>query len=142
MKRLSYKMITCKEGREHYGVPISSPAEVQKAFLRIAGEALQEHMMVFLVNAKNRITHYETISIGTLNQTIVHPRDVFRSAITHNAASIILAHNHPSGDNAPSDEDVEVTKRMAEAGKIIGIPLLDHVIVGCGYYSFKEERRI
>lgn len=142
MKRLSYKMITCKEGKEHYGTPLSSPEEVCKAFFRIAGDALQEHMMVFLVDTKNRITHYEIISIGTLNQAVVHPRDAFRSAISHNAASVILAHNHPSGDSTPSAEDVEVTKRMADAGRVIGIPLLDHVIVCREYYSFKENGRI
>lgn len=100
----------------------------------------KEHFMVLLLNTKNRVISVETISIGSLNSSIVHPREIFNPAIRKSAAAIILAHNHPSGDPTPSREDVEVTKRIVEAGDIIGIKVLDHIIVGDGsYLSFKEQ---
>lgn len=91
---------------------------------------LQEHFVVLFLNVKNEIINKQTIFIGSLNASIVHPREIFREAVKKSAASIICAHNHPSGNPTPSPEDIEVTKRIAEAGLIIGIDLLDHIIIG------------
>lgn len=95
----------------------------------------REAFVVFLLDTKNRVISREIVGIGTLNQTLIHPREVFRSAICKNANSIILAHNHPSGDPVPSDEDRRVTDQLVRAGKIIGIKVLDHVVVTRGTYS-------
>jgi len=97
---------------------------------------------VVYLSTKNRAIHSEIVSIGTLSASIVHPREVFRPAIFHASASIIVVHNHPSGDPTPSSDDIELTKRLAEAGKILGIKLLDHVIVGNGSYVSMKERGV
>lgn len=100
----------------------------------------QEEFLVILLNAKNRVIHVETVSRGTLTASLVHPREIFKSAIRRSAHAIILAHNHPSGDPAPSREDREVTQRLIHAGKLLGIEVLDHVVVGRGrYVSFRER---
>ena len=100
----------------------------------------QEHFVALFLNTKNQIIHRETIFIGSLNASIVHPREVFREAIKRTAASIIVAHNHPSGDPTPSQEDIHVTRRLVEAGKMIGIELLDHLIIGDRkFVSLKEK---
>lgn len=92
------------------------------------------------MNVKNQVLHRQTIFIGSLNASIVHPREIFREAVKRSAASIICAHNHPSGNPSPSPEDIEVTKRLQEAGKIMGIELLDHVIIGDHQFiSLKEK---
>lgn len=99
----------------------------------------RETFKALYLDAKNQLIWEETISIGTLDASIVHPREVFKTAIQESTASIILAHNHPSGDPGPSREDVELTRRLTEAGKLIGIEILDHIIVGeGGYVSMKE----
>lgn len=89
----------------------------------------REMFLVASLNTKNEPTQIEVISVGSLNASIVHPREVFKSAIVSNAASIICAHNHPSGDLTPSKEDIDVTKRLVEAGKLLGINVLDHIIM-------------
>ncbi|MNM59149.1 hypothetical protein D3C81_703940 [compost metagenome] len=95
------------------------------------------------MNTKNRVIFKEVISIGSLNAAIVHPREVFRAAIKRCSASLICAHNHPSGDSTPSPEDVNLTKRLVAAGEIIGIEVLDHVIIGGNqFYSLKEHGHI
>lgn len=100
----------------------------------------QEHFVALFLNTKNQIIHRQTIFIGSLNSSIVHPREVFREAVKRSAASIIVAHNHPSGDPAPSQEDIHVTRRLAESGKMIGIELLDHLIIGNRkFISLKEK---
>nr|WP_026906335.1 DNA repair protein RadC [Paucisalibacillus globulus] len=100
----------------------------------------QEHFVVLFLNTKNQIIHRQTIFIGSLNASIVHPREVYREAVKRSAASIIVAHNHPSGDPTPSQEDIHVTKRLAESGKMIGIELLDHLIIGDRkFVSLKEK---
>ncbi len=101
----------------------------------------KEHFLVLYLNARNQLIHKETVSIGSLNANIVHPREVFQPAIGNCAASIILVHNHPSGDTTPSSDDIQVTERMVTAGEIMGIEVLDHVIVSeRGFCSLKEER--
>lgn len=100
----------------------------------------QENFMILLLDSKNRIVKDEVISIGTLNASIIHPREVFKSAIRESANSIILVHNHPSGDPNPSLEDEQITEKLFEAGELLNIKVLDHVIVGKDkFYSFKER---
>ncbi|MFC3040020.1 DNA repair protein RadC [Virgibacillus xinjiangensis] len=100
----------------------------------------QEHFVVLFLNTKNQIIHRQTIFIGSLNASIVHPREVFREAVKRSAASLIVAHNHPSGDPSPSQEDIHVTRRLAESGKMIGIELLDHLVIGDRkFVSLKEK---
>ena len=96
--------------------------------------------MVLLLDGKNRIILEEQISEGSLNQSIVHPREVYSRAVKESAAAVILVHNHPSGDPAPSREDREITRRLKEAGDVLGIRVLDHIIIGDGsYFSFVEQ---
>jgi DNA repair protein RadC len=103
----------------------------------------KEHFIILMLNTKNFLLGVETISIGSLNSSIVHPRELFKSAINKSAAAIILAHNHPSGDATPSREDIEVTKRIKSGGQLLGIDVIDHIIIGDNsYYSFKEEKMI
>ena len=103
----------------------------------------REHFQVLLLNGANAIISIETVSIGTLDQSLVHPREVFKQAIRHSASTIILAHNHPSGSCVPSELDFEVTERLVEVGKMIGIPVIDHIVIGeDSYYSFFENERI
>ncbi|MBY0146698.1 DNA repair protein RadC [Neobacillus niacini] len=100
----------------------------------------QEHFVCLYLNTKNQVLHKQTIFIGSLNASIVHPREVFREALKRSAASIICLHNHPSGDPAPSREDIDVTKRLVECGKMIGIDVLDHLIIGENkFVSLKEK---
>lgn len=119
---------------------ITSPGDVVvigKEFMRIHEEP-EEYMYMICMNTKNKVIGVFEISHGTVNTSLVSPREVFQKALLANAVSIILMHNHPSGDSKASREDVEVTKRVAEAGKIIGIELLDHIIIGDQYSSLKE----
>ena len=94
------------------------------------------------LDGKNRIIAMDLVSIGSLNQSIVHPREVFKTACLSNAAALILVHQHPSGDSSPSTEDIAITKRLKEAGEIMGIKVLDHVIVGDGEFISFVERGI
>lgn len=100
----------------------------------------KEHFCVFFLDTRQRIIGRETISIGTLNTSLVHPRECFRTAIVKNCCSIIIAHNHPSGSLEPSAEDLSLTKRLVEGGKLIGIEVLDHVIVTAEAYVSLRER--
>jgi len=99
----------------------------------------REHFRVLLLNTKNQVIRIELVSIGTLNSSAVHPREVFKAAIRHSAAGVILVHNHPSGDPKPSSQDIDVTKRLLDVGQLIGISVLDHIIIGERYMSFKEK---
>ena len=99
----------------------------------------REKFIVLHLNTKNEVISYEVVSVGTLNSSLVHPREVFKAAILNNAASIILCHNHPSGDPDPSKDDIALTKRFVDSGKLLGIEVLDHVIIGANNdYSLKE----
>ncbi len=91
--------------------------------------ARKEHFVVLLLNARHEVQARETVSVGSLNASIVHPREVFQPAIVHSAASVVLVHNHPSGDPEPSEEDLEITRRLMQVGELVGIAVLDHVIV-------------
>ena len=123
---------------------IKSPddaATIGKEFMRIHEEP-EEYMYMICMNAKNRVVGVFEISHGTVNVSLVSPREVFQKALLANAVSIILMHNHPSGDSMPSREDIEVTKRLVEAGKIIGVEVLDHIIIGDRYTSLKEKGHV
>lgn len=124
-------------------VKLTSPHEVVAFFTtELKGAQVEKFICVFL-NTKNEIITWEVISVGSLNASIVHPREVFNRAIKRSAASILVLHNHPSGHVTPSQEDLLITERLAEVGKITGIPLLDHLIIGHeDYYSFKEENKL
>ena len=99
----------------------------------------QEHFFVLLLDTRSRLMGYKLISTGSLNASTIHPRDVFKAAILGGAAAVILAHNHPSGDPRPSQEDRNITRILSEAGKLLEMPVYDHVVVGSeGYFSFRE----
>jgi len=120
---------------------ISSPREIAEVFIPLLRDELKEKFLVVCLNSANRIIKQETISIGNLNSSVVHPREIFKVAIDCSAANIILIHNHPSGNPEPSNEDISITKKIAESGKIMDIPVFDHIIVaGSTYTSFVEKR--
>jgi DNA repair protein RadC len=109
---------------------ISSPEDVADLLMpELAGEK-KEHFKTLVLDTKNRVLKNVTISVGTLDASLVHPREVFREAVQASASSIVVAHNHPSGDPTPSAEDRQVTTRLVEAGKVLGIDVLDHIIIG------------
>ncbi len=112
----------------------SCPIESAEAAMEVARRCLsgkrREHFMALLLDARHRLLRTAEISIGTLDMSLVHPRETFREAIVSGAKAVILAHNHPSGDPAPSVEDLTLTRRLVEGGRLLGIPVLDHIIVG------------
>ncbi|GKU81437.1 DNA repair protein RadC [Niallia sp. NCCP-28] len=119
---------------------IRSPEDAAKYMMNDMRFLTQEHFVCLYLNTKNQVMHKQTVFIGSLNASIVHPREVYKEAFRRSAASIICLHNHPSGDPSPSREDIEVTKRLVESGKIIGIDLLDHIIIGENkFVSLKEK---
>jgi DNA repair protein RadC len=123
-----------------YHPRVGSPIDVYMLVCPEYQGQKQEILKALLLNTQNRVLNIETIFIGTLNFSVMHPRDIYRVALRHNAASIILTHNHPGGSPEPSFEDIQATEQIAEAGKIMGLPLLDHVIIGNGdYVSLKEK---
>jgi DNA repair protein RadC len=118
---------------------ISSPADVDRLLRGRIGNLDRENFVVVLLNTNNEVIGTHLVSVGTLSTSLVHPREVFKPAIRASAASVVLAHNHPSGKVEPSPEDREVTRRLGESAEILGIEVLDHVIVGDSYYSMKEH---
>ena len=121
------------------GKPYTSSLEIFRAFCAM-NERDVEQFIVLHLDTKNAIRTLQVVSTGTMNASLVHPREVFRTAILNGAARVIVLHNHPSGDPQPSEEDTAMTERLKEAGKIIGIALLDHIVVCQNrYYSFKDE---
>lgn len=119
---------------------IQSPADAFRFLARDARNLDREHFWRLDLDARNQVIGYEVISVGTLTASLVHPREVFKGAILANAAGIILAHNHPSGEARPSPEDREVTRRLTKGGALLGIPVLDHIILaGLKFYSFREQ---
>ena len=121
---------------------ITKPSDVLSVLQDIANRK-KEVFVVLYLNGRNKIVHKEEISVGTLNASLVHPREVFEPALRHSVASIILAHNHPSGETEPSPEDFVITKQLCDAGKLMGIEVLDHIIIASNrYYSFKENNKL
>lgn len=123
---------------------IMSPGDaavIGREFMRIHEEP-EEYMYMICMNTKNKVIGVFEISHGTVNASLVTPREVFQKALLANATSIIVMHNHPSGDSKASREDIEVTKRLVEAGKIVGVEVLDHIIIGDQYSSLKEQGHV
>lgn len=131
------KRVSISEKSKH---KISSPTDVSNYLMREMGDLKKEYFNIIMLDNKNHIIELHNVSIGSLNSAIVHPREVFKNAVRRSSASIILAHNHPSGNTSPSKEDISITKRLVECGDIMGIKVLDHIIVGKNeYFSFKEQ---
>ncbi len=119
---------------------VRSPQDVSTLVMEEMRYLDREQFRIILLDAKNHVLGVKTVSVGSLSSSIVHPREIFKDAIARSSAAIILVHNHPSGDPTPSREDVEVTRRLVEAGRLLGIEVLDHVVVGDNrYVSFKEK---
>lgn len=135
-KRISSRGIDSK-------LKVDSPLVIVELLMDEMRFLNKEHFRIVLLNTKNQIISIEEISIGNLNSSIVHPREVFNIAIRRSANSIILVHNHPSGDSTPSTEDINITHRLVDVGNIIGIKVLDHIIIGDNnYISFKQKNII
>ncbi len=129
--RKSWKVCELAPYYKALGDSATSPERVLE-IMRAIGlhEAVTEEFWVLLLNGQNRLIGLHRVSIGTVGSSLVHPRETFSLAVAGRASSIILCHNHPSGDCTPSPEDIAVTKRLCEAGRILGIPILDHVVIG------------
>lgn len=120
---------------------ISSPQDVAEILIPELRDEVKEKFIVVCLNSANKIIRHEVISIGNLNSSIVHPREIFKVAIDNNSANIILVHNHPSGNPEPSSEDINVTRKLVEAGKIMDIQIFDHIIIADqNFVSFVEKR--
>ena len=119
---------------------IKSPMDVSSLLMEELRYKKKEYFNILLLNTKHELISIENISIGSLNASIVHPREVFQRAIKRSSSAIILVHNHPSGDPSPSNEDIKITKRLQEAGNIVGIEVLDHIIIGDGNYCSLKEK--
>ncbi|MUT64931.1 DNA repair protein RadC [Paenibacillus sp. NEAU-GSW1] len=119
---------------------IRSPKDAADLFRKFIGDLDREQFCILCLNTKNEPTALHTVSIGTLNASLVHPRETFKLAILANAASIIACHNHPSGQPDPSPEDVELTERLRDSGTLLGIELLDHLVLGDGNFVSMKER--
>jgi DNA repair protein RadC len=136
-----YETLTVNEGAGNYLSPTiryTSPTQIFDTFSFLQDET-KEYFMALHLDGKNRIICADIVSVGSLNQSIVHPREVYKTALLSSAAAVILIHNHPTGDPTPSTEDLEVTRRLREAGDLLGIKVLDHIIIGSTYYSFVER---
>jgi len=118
---------------------ISKPDDVAKIMAKRMETLEQEYFYTLLLNTKNELIASELISVGSLNATIVHPREILKPAILHSAANIIVTHNHPTGDPTPSSEDIEFTRRLAKCAELIGIGLLDHVVLGKDDFASLKE---
>ena len=128
-----------REGPWPVGEPIRTPAEVFALLQTHAARWDREHFLTVLLDGQHRVVGIDDVAVGSCGACPVHPREVFKAAILANSTAIIAAHNHPSGDTTPSEADRLVTKRLAEAGELLGIPLLDHLIItGSGYYSMSD----
>jgi DNA repair protein RadC len=122
---------------------ITSPGDIAEIFIPLLKDELKEKFILICLNSANKIIKFETISIGSLNSSVVHPREIFKAAIENSSASIILLHNHPSGNPEPSNEDIAITRKLIEAGKLLDIPVFDHIIIaGVTYTSFVEKKII
>jgi len=140
MKTIRWQLVM--EGAGEYAAPFRSAEDVVADLVRReVPTSDRERFVVYLLDVKHRPIAFETVSVGILDGSLIHPREVFKAAVAANAASILLAHNHPSGDPAPSGQDREVTRRLKEAGKLLGVPVVDHVIVGPrgDHFSFREK---
>lgn len=137
--RAVYENLTIQEGLAEYATnPVSDSQTVYSLFSFLKQET-KEHFIALHLDVKNRILCIDRVSTGTMTNSFVHPREVFKTALLSSAASLILIHNHPSGSPNPSRDDIALTEKLKKAGEIVGIPILDHVIIGDGYVSLKEK---
>ncbi|PIP15342.1 hypothetical protein COW98_03140 [Candidatus Roizmanbacteria bacterium CG22_combo_CG10-13_8_21_14_all_35_9] len=128
--------------KEKKSTLIMKPEDIWREMKEIRGNK-KEYLVIFYLDVRNQVIRKEIISIGSLNSSLIHPREVFEPAVSHLAAQIIISHNHPSGDPSPSEEDIEVTKRLIQVGEILGIEIIDHVIVTeKEFFSMKEKKII
>lgn len=126
-----------------YGEKIESPETVFNIFKKEIGGKKKESFYIISLTTRNNLISVDKVSTGTLSASLAHPREVFISAIKNSASSVIIVHNHPSGDSQPSEDDLEITKRLVEAGKILGIDVVDHIIISKdNYFSFKDKRLV
>lgn len=143
LNKYSLRLVKEQGGRYDFeNKKISSPETASRIIREVfeMEERAEEIFVMLTLDTKHQVTGLFLISQGTLNGTYVHPREIYKRALLNNAASIVIAHNHPSGDLTPSKEDIEITKRLYEVGKIIGIELLDHLILGSNSFtSFKKK---
>ena len=119
---------------------ISSPKDAYEMIKEQLEGLDREQFIIACLNTKNEPTNITVVSVGSLNKAIVHPREVFKTAILSNAASIMAFHNHPSGETTPSQQDIQLTNRLYEAGELLGIKLLDHLIIGDGTFTSLKEK--
>src|ERR1035437_3865833 len=133
-----YETLVVQEDIGNYLRPnmrYTSPTQIFDTFSFLQDET-KEYFIALHLDGKNRIVCCDICSIGSLNQSIVHPREVYKTALLSSAAAIILMHNHPTGDPTPSREDLEITRRLREAGELLGIKILDHIVIGDSFLSF------
>lgn len=140
--RAVYEQITVSDEISKYLSPTvryTTPTQVFETFAFLKNET-KEYFFALHLDGKNRIVCIDQVSVGSLNQSVVHPREVFKTCLLSNAAALILIHQHPSGDPAPSSEDIAITRRLIESGELLGIRVLDHIIIGDDtYLSFVEK---
>lgn len=120
---------------------ITSPGDVGDLLMEDMRYLDREHFRIVMLNTKNQVLAVESVAVGSLNAAIVHPREIFKAAISKSAAAVVLVHNHPSGDPTPSQDDIQITKRLVDAGRLLGIEVLDHVVIGDNrYLSLRTTR--
>ena len=122
------------------GRRVSTPSDSAALFTRMLQDEASEVFAILCLSTKHRVLAYHEVSRGCLDSTLVHPREVFKAALLANAAAIVLAHNHPSGDPTPSPDDMTLTRRLVDAGRLIGVDVLDHIVIGDGRYASFRER--
>lgn len=142
---MKYNISTIKLSLIRDSVPlgnVQNPTDAAEIAQLYIGDADREHLIVLLLDVKHNVTGLHTVSIGHLSAALIHPREVFKAAILGNAAAIIVAHNHPSGNLSPSEADKATTERLVKAGELLDIPVLDHIVVGAATadrFSFREN---
>ena len=139
------KLKSIKEAFESYTLSkierltVFSSSFIGEHLVRLMADKTQEEVLVLSLNTKNEVISIDRVFKGSLNTSVAHPREIFKTAISHSAARIILAHNHPSGDTDPSEADLSLTRRVVESGELLGIECLDHFIIGRDYLSLREH---
>lgn len=120
---------------------ITSPGDVGDLLMEDMRYLDREHFRIVMLNTRNQVLAVESVAVGSLNAAIVHPREIFKAAISRSAAAVVLVHNHPSGDPTPSQDDIQITRRLVDAGRLLGIEVLDHVVIGDNrYLSLRTTR--
>lgn len=137
--RAVYERLSIGEGTSEYSAKVISDAQTVYALFSFLKQETKEHFIALHLDVKNRILCIDRVSTGTMTGSLIHPREVFKTALLSSATALLLIHNHPSGDPTPSRDDIAVTEKLKGAGEIMGIALLDHLIIGEGYVSLKEK---